>query len=103
MAASDRLSIVVRGSQTHAAYPWLGVDPINTAARIILAIESIPARRIDTRIPAVVSIGMIHGGVRGNIIPDEVEMTGTIRTFDDEVRKDIHRRVQHTAERIAES
>ena len=103
MASSDRLKIVVRGSQTHAAYPWLGVDPINTASRIVLALESIPARRIDTRIPSVVSIGMIHGGVRGNIIPDEVELTGTIRALDPEMRFELHELVKSTAVGVAQS
>ena len=64
MASSDTLRIEVRGRQTHAAYPWQGVDTIAAAARIVLALQSIPARRIDTRIPAIVSIGAIHGGVR---------------------------------------
>jgi amidohydrolase len=103
MASSDRLKIVVRGSQTHAAYPWLGVDPINAAARVIQAIESIPARRIDTRIPAIVSIGMIHGGVRGNIIPDQVELTGTIRALDPDMRLELHALVKSTAEQVASS
>lgn len=103
MASSDRLSIVVRGRQTHAAYPWLGVDPIAVAARIILALESIPARRIDTRVPAVVSIGMVHGGVRGNIIPDRVELTGTIRALDPDLRFELHELVKQTAEDVAKS
>ena len=72
MASSDTLAITVRGRQTHAAYPWDGVDPIAAAARIVTAIESIPARQVDVRIPGVVSIGSIHGGttIGGNVKQD---------------------------------
>jgi amidohydrolase len=101
MASSDRMRIAVRGRQTHAAYPWRGVDPIAAAARIVLQLESIPGREVDARIPAVVSIGAIHGGVRDNIIPDEVEMLGTIRSLDRAARLELHRRVRHTAEGVA--
>jgi len=103
MASSDRLMITVKGRQTHAAYPWLGVDPIAVASRIVLALEAIPARRVDTRIPAVVSIGAIHGGVRHNIIPDEVELLGTIRALDQELRLELHEKVRSTAVAIAHS
>jgi amidohydrolase len=80
MASSDKLEIRVRGKQTHAAYPWLGVDPIAVASSIVLALQALPGRQIDARLPSVVSIGAIHGGVRHNIIPGEVELLGTIRT-----------------------
>jgi amidohydrolase len=103
MASSDRLTITVKGRQTHAAYPWLGVDPIAVASRIVLALEAIPARRVDTRIPAVVSIGAIHGGVRHNIIPGEVELLGTIRALDPELRRELHAKVESTAVAIAHS
>jgi amidohydrolase len=103
MASSDRLTITVKGRQTHAAYPWLGVDPIAVASRIVLALEAIPARRVDARIPAVVSIGAIHGGVRHNIIPDEVELLGTIRALDPDLRHELHEKVRSTAVAIARS
>jgi amidohydrolase len=103
MASSDRLRIRVRGSQTHAAYPWLGVDPIAVGSRIVLALESIPARRVDTRIPSVVSISMFHGGVRGNIIPAEAELTGTIRSLDPVMRFELHEAVKSTAAKIADA
>ncbi len=103
MASSDRMRIVVRGSQTHAAYPWLGVDPIAAAARIVLAIGEIPARRVDARTPSVVSVGAIHGGVRHNIIPAEVELLGTVRSLDPEQRTALHRTVRETAEGIAKA
>jgi amidohydrolase len=103
MASSDRMRIVVRGRQTHAAYPWRGVDPIAVASRIVLQIESIPGRETDARKPAVVSIGAIHGGVRHNIIPDEVELLGTIRSLDPDQRRKLHERVRHVAEAQAAS
>ncbi len=104
MAASDWLKIRVEGRQTHGSAPWLGVDPIIAAAQIMTALQTIPSRQLDvTKAPAVVTIGSIHGGVRGNIIPDEVEMIGTIRTFDSEMRDDFLARIRKTAERVAES
>jgi amidohydrolase len=101
MASADSMRIAVRGRQTHAAYPWLGVDPIAAAARIVLALHSLPARRIDVRNPSVVSIGSIQGGVRHNIIPDGVELTGTIRALDPQVRRRLHELVRSTAEKTA--
>jgi amidohydrolase len=104
LAAVDSLRIVVRGRQTHAAYPWLGVDPIVAAAQIILALQTIPSRQLDLTVaPAILSIGSIRGGVRGNIIPDQVEMVGTIRSLDETMREEIHRRVARTARSVAEA
>jgi amidohydrolase len=103
MASSDRLEITVHGRQTHAAYPWLGVDPIAVASRIVLALQAIPARQVDTRIPSVVSIGAIHGGVRHNIVPDEVELLGTIRSLDPEQRESLHEWVKRTAVGLADT
>ena len=88
MASEDGLQIVVRGRQTHGAAPWGGVDPIPVAAQIVLGLQTIVSRQIDlTAAPAVVSIGSIHGGVRRNIIPDEVQMLGTVRAFHPDTRK----------------
>jgi amidohydrolase len=104
MAAPDNLHIVIKGRQTHGALPWGGVDPIVVSAQVILALQTITSRQIDvTQAPAIVTIGSIQGGNRGNIIPDSVVMVGTIRTFDDAMRKDIHDRVRRTAEEIAKS
>jgi len=103
MAGSDRLAIVVKGRQTHAAYPWLGVDPIAVASRIVLALQSLPARQLDARLPSVVSIGAIHGGVRGNIIPAEVSLLGTNRSLAPSQQPELHRRIRQTAEGIAAS
>lgn len=104
MASADGLRIVVRGRQTHGAAPWGGVDPIVVASQIVLGLQTVASRQLPvTLTPSIVTIGSIHGGVRGNIIPDEVEMVGTIRTFDPDVRQDIHRRIRRTAEQIAAS
>jgi amidohydrolase len=104
MASSDALRIVVRGRQTHGALPWGGVDPITVAAQIILGLQTIPSRQMDiATAPSIVTIGMIRGGVRHNIIPDSVELVGTIRTLDPEHRTDIHTRIRRTAEQIAQS
>jgi amidohydrolase len=102
MASSDKLKITVHGKQTHGAAPWLGVDPIVTAAQVVLGLQTVVSRGIDiTQEPAVVTIGAIKGGVRENIIPDSVEMRGTIRTFNEAMRDDIHERVTTLAESIS--
>ena len=102
MASSDKLKITVHGKQTHGAAPWLGVDPIVTAAQVVLGLQTVISRGTDiAREPAVVTIGMIRGGVRENIIPDSVEMRGTIRAFDEEMRDEIHERVTTLAEAVS--
>jgi amidohydrolase len=102
MASSDILRIVVRGRQTHGALPWNGVDPIVLASQIIMGLQTITSRQVDlTTTPAVVTIGSIHGGVRNNIVPDSVELLGTVRAFDPAVRADLHKRITRTAEQIA--
>ena len=102
MASSDTLKITVNGRQTHGAMPWFGVDPIVTAAQVVLGLQTVVSRGVDiSREPAVVTIGAIKGGVRENIIPDSVEMRGTIRTFDEAMRDDIHERVTTLAEAIS--
>ena len=102
MASADNLTITVHGRQTHGAMPWYGVDPIVTAAQVVLGLQTVVSRQVDlTREPAVVTIGAIKGGVRENIIPDSVEMRGTIRSFDETMRDDIHERVTTLAEAIA--
>ena len=104
MAASDSLTIDVRGRQTHGSSPWRGVDPIYVAAQMVTALQGIPSRQLDiTRGPAVITIGSIRGGVRGNIIPDDVTMLGTIRTFDAGVREELHARLRNTVDMVAEA
>jgi amidohydrolase len=104
LASADGLHITVKGVQTHGAIPWGGVDPVVVSAQIILGLQTIESRQVEViRAPSIVTIAMIHGGVRSNIIPDSVEMTGTIRALDNDMRKDIHARVKRTAEQIAAS
>ncbi|UCE05353.1 MAG: amidohydrolase [bacterium] len=104
MASTDGLTIVVKGKQTHGAIPWGGVDPIVVASQIVLGLQNIISRQVNiTEAPAIISIGSIHGGVRSNIIPDKVEMIGTIRTLNQEMRREIHQRIRNTATMIAQS
>jgi len=104
MASSDRIKVTVNGRQTHGALPWRGVDPIVISSQIVLGLQTIISRQVDVSLePAVVSIGAIKGGVRDNIIPDTVEMLGTVRTFNEDMRKDIHARIRNTVELIARS
>jgi amidohydrolase len=104
MASADWLYITVKGKQTHGAWPWSGIDPVVTSAQIVTGLQNIVARQIDvSKEPAVVTVATIHGGTRKNIIPDQVEMTGTIRTFDESMRQDVHARIKHIAESIAEA
>jgi amidohydrolase len=104
MASADRLRIDIQGRQTHASMPWYGVDPVVTAAQVILALQMIVTRQIDSTVtPSVLSIATIHGGVRSNILPDNVTMEGTLRVHDEEVRADIRRRIEKTATAIADA
>jgi amidohydrolase len=103
MAGSQAWKAVVNGKQTHGSRPWQGIDPIVIAAQIVEGLQTVVSRQVDiTRNPAVVSVGAIKGGVRNNIIPDSVEMIGTIRTFEaaqyDQVTGAMKRMVEHTAE-----
>lgn len=103
-ASADDFRIVVRGRQTHGAYPWNGVDPIVASAQIITALQTIVSRQVKlTDNPAVVTIGKIQGGARSNIIPEEVEMVGTLRALDPEDRKLLHERVRRIATSVAEA
>ncbi len=102
MAASDQFTITVKGRQTHGSAPWGGIDPIVAAADLIGSAQTVVSRRTNiARLPAVVSFGVIQGGIRYNIIPDQVELTGTIRTFDDGMRKNIHADLDNVARHVA--
>jgi amidohydrolase len=104
MASSDRYIIRVHGRQTHGARPWDGVDPIVTAAQIVIGLQTIASRQLDvTAAPSIISVGRIEGGVRNNVIPDSVELEGTIRAFDPAMRSQIHTAMERTARSIAES
>ncbi|MCF3109536.1 amidohydrolase [Niabella sp. CC-SYL272] len=102
MAASDWFTIKIKGSQSHGAQPWKGVDPVAISAQIITALQQIVSRQADlTKAPVVLTVGKINAGVRNNIIPEELEMAGTIRTFDTAMQQDVHRRMLNIATGIA--
>ena len=104
MAASDWFTIKVKGKQTHGSTPWTGVDPIAVSGQIITGLQMIVSRQSElTKAPVVITIGRINGGVRENIIPEEMTMSGTIRTLDEEMQKIVHQKIKITAEKIAES
>jgi amidohydrolase len=104
MASADELRIKVTGRQGHAGYPWRAIDPVTTAAQIVLGLQTVVSRRTDLmKSPTVVSVSTINGGSRFNIVPETVEMTGTIRTYDAGVRASVHRDIRQIAENIAAS
>ncbi len=104
MAAADTFRITVTGKQTHGARPWDGIDPIVVSSQIVLALQTIVSRQVDvTLAPSIISFGRISGGIRNNVIPDRVEMEGTIRTFDEEMREYIHAAIRKNARLIAEA
>lgn len=104
MAASDWFKIKIKGKQAHGSAPWAGVDPIVTASQIINGLQTIVSRQsVLTKAPVVITVGKINAGVRENIIPETLEMAGTIRTLDSEMQKDVHERIRKTVKAIAES
>jgi amidohydrolase len=104
LAAADRFQISIYGKQTHGAKPWAGNDPIVVASQVIMGIQTIASRQLEvTKEPSIITVGKISGGVRNNIIPDSVQLLGTIRTFNEAMRADIHSRLIRTAQNIAEA
>ena len=104
MAASDWFYIKVKGRQAHGAAPWRGIDPIVVSAQIINALQTIVSRQTElTKEAAVITVGKIQAGVRENVIPEEANMAGTIRTLDPGMQKIIHEKIILTATKIAES
>jgi len=104
MASVDDFRIRVHGKQVHGSTPWNGVDPIVVSAQIINSLQTIVSRQMPlTKQAAVVTIGSIHGGVRSNIIPSQVELIGTIRALDEDMRKNIHAKIRKIATNVAAS
>jgi amidohydrolase len=102
MASADDFRIFLRGVQTHGAMPWRGVDPIVVGSQVVLGLQTIVSRQMNiAHEPSVVTVGVFRGGVRHNIIPDDVKMEGTIRTFDEGQRDEIHAHVKRITEMIA--
>ena len=101
-ASVDDFKITVHGVQAHGASPWMGIDSVVVAAQIINALQTIVSRNLEiTEQPGIVTVGSIHGGLRSNIIPETVEMVGTIRALDTEMQKQIHQRIREIAEGVA--
>jgi len=104
MASSDWFTIKVKGKGAHGSAPWLGVDPIMISSQIINGLQTIVSRSEDlTQAPVVITVGKFNGGVRENIIPEEVSFAGTIRTLDGRMQKDVHQKIIRTAKTIAEA
>ena len=104
MASADQFRIFIRGNQTHGAQPWSGVDPIVVGAQVVLGLQTIVSRKMNlTEEPSVVTVGSFQSGNRSNIIPDEAKMEGTIRSFDEKHRAEIHQFVERITSMIAES
>ncbi|MBM3807839.1 MAG: amidohydrolase [Acidimicrobiia bacterium] len=104
MASADTFIIKVKGRQTHGAVPWGGIDPIVIGSQIVLALQTIVSRTVNiTEAPAVVTVGRFTGGNRSNIVPEEIELEGTVRAFDEDVRQNIHDRIRSIASNLAAS
>jgi len=104
MASVQDYRIVVKGRQSHGAAPWMSVDPVVTGSQIVMGLQTIVARNLNiTELPAIVTVGKFTAGVRSNIIPEEAELVGTIRTFSAEQKEFVHRRIREIAGNIAES
>jgi amidohydrolase len=104
MAAVDGFDITVKGKGSHGATPWDSVDPVVISTQIINGLQTIVSRQTKlTDGASVITVGSIHGGIRRNIIPEEVKLEGTIRTFSKEAQKKVHENIKTTAEKIAEA
>jgi len=102
MASSDWFTIKVHGKQSHGADPWKGIDPIVVSSEIIQGLQTIVSRQMDlTQAPVIITVGKITAGVRPNIIPEEAELAGTIRTLDSKMQKEVHERIKKVATNIA--
>jgi amidohydrolase len=101
MASADRFHIKLTGKQSHGANPHLSVDPVVMASQAVLALQTITSRSLEPKQPAVLTVGIIRGGERFNIIPGAVELEGTVRTFSDEVQDTIEKRMHEILGGIA--
>lgn len=102
MAASDRFRLTVIGRGGHGGYPHLAIDPIVTAAQIVLGLQTLVSRRLEPTEPGVITIGRIEGGSADNVIPERVTLTGTLRSHSDAVRQDLPRWIETLASGIAQ-
>jgi hippurate hydrolase len=103
LAGANTINVTIRGIGGHGSAPQVGKDPIVLAAEFVLVAQTIVSRQIDPQQPAVLTVGTIHGGTKNNIIPDEVTMGLTLRTYSTAVRDQIVAAVRRTAEGLAEA
>ena len=104
MASGDTFVIKIKGRQTHGAVPWGGIDPIVIGSQVVMGLQTIISRTVNiTEAPAVVTVGRFTGGNRSNIVPEMVELEGTVRAFDETVRTSIHERIRAIATNYAEA
>jgi amidohydrolase len=104
MAAADFFTIKVKGKGSHGSQPWAGVDPIVVASQIVMGLQTVVSRQSElTKAPVVITVGKIQSGVRNNIIPEEAEMIGTIRTLDSKMQEQVHEDMKRTITKIAEA
>ena len=102
MAAASAYRIKIKGTQSHGSTPWAGVDPIMATAELIQSLNTIVSRRINIiNNPAVISVGIVKAGTRNNIIPEDAEIMGTIRTFDPVLRKEIYSEIEQVADGVS--
>jgi amidohydrolase len=102
-ASADELYVTVRGRGGHGAYPHAAVDAVPAAAATILALQNIAARETDPLASVVVTIGTINGGYRNNVIADEVQMSGTLRAHDPEIREALEPRIRRLVQGVAQA
>jgi amidohydrolase len=104
MASSDWFTVKIKGKQTHGSSPWSGIDPIVIGAQLINHFQTIVSRQEDLTIaPVVITVGKFHSGIRSNIIPEEAELEGTIRTLDSKMQKDVHEKMKNIAKNLGEA
>lgn len=101
MAASDEITIVVKGKSTHGAHPHQGIDPIFIASNLVMSLQSIISRNLSPVNSAIFTIGSIHGGMSGNVIPDEVKLTGILRTLDEDTRIYMKERIKSIVQNVS--
>lgn len=103
LAAQNAVEIVVHGRGGHGAYPHLAVDPVLIASRVVVALQGIVAREINPLHPAVITVGTIHGGTKANIIPDDVTLQLTVRSYDDQVQTQLLAAIERVAKGEAQA
>src|SRR5215207_10115931 len=104
LASADSFLITIKGKQTHGAAPWGGIDPIVIGSQVVMGLQTIVSRTVNiTEAPAVVTVGRFTGGNRSNIVPETVELEGTVRTYSEGVRQNIHERIRAIATKYAEA